>query len=621
MRIKLFAFALAFCFVGSGLAASLTGEKSLAGPVAQNESAKTACDQTRALLLIQQQVDEARSLDKPNKQIPILIRAAHLLWPRRQENARAIFANALDLAEKHFKEKGDESREEGLLTIRLEDQRFAVMHAIAQHDAAWSKRLAERVAEETQREAAKTESRGYSPSMSEKLLNLATRLAPVDQAMAIGIARSTLRHPATPSAQHFIFTLAETNQRAADQFYEEALAANANSPIPELLYLSAYPFGSVRIIGPEALSTGFIVPPAFMPNPRLQQLLLDALIRRAEAVVKAPDQSKGNINGMSAPAQLLIAFNKLETVLPQFQPAYLERVISLKYALNQSLGPDARNEVAEVWQWQTESNDGKEFERNLEKAEREKNPVQREQYLAFAVLSMPDSESLDRLIGIVQKINDLKVREQLMNYAYFARTQKAIKDGSIDDATRLAGKVGQVDLRAYLSYEVAAASLKDLQDRSRAREILDDAQKIASKAPNTNEKARALLGIAHLYAKFDSIRAFEVMSEAVKTINRISEPDFSSTFLLQRIEGNGFGHYSSYDVEGFSIENAFRLLAPYDFDGALLLAKYLEDKLLRAMATLALSAACSENLEDPQKQDESKKPAKPAASDDKKRNP
>lgn len=107
------------------------------------------------------------------------------------------------------------------------------------------------------------------------------------------------------------------------------------------------------------------------------------------------------------------------------------------------------------------------------------------------------------------------------------------------------------------------------------------------------------------------------MSEAVKTINRISDPDFSNTFLLQRIEAKGFGHYSSYSVEGFSIENAFRLLAPHDFDGALLLAKSLEDKALGAMATLALSAACSDAIEKPQKQ----KPAKPAARDNKKRNP
>ena len=563
MRIKLFAFALAFSLVGSNFAAPFT-------PASQNENAKLDCDQTRALLLIQQQVEAAKSIDKPDKQILILIRAAHLLWPRRQENARAVFANAFDLAEKYFKEKGDESRKEGLLTIRLWDQRFAVMYAIAQRDPAWSKRLAERVAEETQREvermadevkreAEKTENRGYS--LSEKLLGLAAQLAPIDQPTAIGIARITLRYPPTLFLR-FIFTLAETDQQAADQFYEEALAAYANSPISEFLYLSAYPFGSGRIIGPYAMSTGFRVPPAFLPNPKLQQLLLDALIRRAEAIVKAPEQvAEGDIYDMSAPAQLLVAFNKLETMLPQFQPSYLERVISLKHALNWSLGSDEQKEAAESWQSQVESNDGKGFERNLEKAEREKDPSQREQHLAFAVLSMPDSESTDRLIGIVQKIDEPKVREQLTNYVYFNRAQKAIKDGSIDDATRLAGKVNQLDLRAYLSYEIASASLKNLQDRSRAREILDDAQKIAAKAPNTNEKARALLGIAHLYAKFDNIRAFEVMSEAVKTINRISEPDFSNTFLLQRIEGKGFGHYSSYSVEGFSIENAFRLLS------------------------------------------------------------
>src|SRR3954469_3932735 len=97
----------------------------------QTENAQMNCDTPRALLLVGQQVEEARNLDNPNKQIPVLIRAAELLWPRQPKNARDIFANTFDLAERRFKEKGDETRLEGRVFLQATDLRFSVMEAIA----------------------------------------------------------------------------------------------------------------------------------------------------------------------------------------------------------------------------------------------------------------------------------------------------------------------------------------------------------------------------------------------------------------------------------------------------------------------------------------------------------
>ena len=101
-----------------------------------------ACDQERGLALVEEQVDEAKTLEPPAQRIPILIRAADLLWLHREDKARAIFTDAFDLAEKQFREKGDEARREGRLMVQLPDQRFVVMSTIARHDPAWAKRLA-----------------------------------------------------------------------------------------------------------------------------------------------------------------------------------------------------------------------------------------------------------------------------------------------------------------------------------------------------------------------------------------------------------------------------------------------------------------------------------------------
>ncbi|HKS41096.1 MAG TPA: hypothetical protein VJX74_10835, partial [Blastocatellia bacterium] len=187
-----------------------------------------------------------------------------------------------------------------------------------------------------------------------------------------------------------------------------------------------------------------------------------------------------------------------------------------------------------------------------------------------------------------------KIRQQLLNWLYFKRTQKAINEGSLDDARQLSEKVEQLDLRAYLSYEIAAEALRRFEDRTRVREILDAVAAAALKTDNSNEKARTLLGISHLYSKVDHARAFEVMTDAVKTINRITDPDLNNTGLSQRIEGPQFGYLARYDVDGFSLENAFRELAPFDFDRALLVAKALENKTLRSTAVITLAAFCLE---------------------------
>ncbi len=79
--------------------------------------------------------------------------------------------------------------------------------------------------------------------------------------------------------------------------------------------------------------------------------------------------------------------------------------------------------------------------------------------------------------------------------------------------------------------------LKRFNDRRRAGEILETALAVALKAWHTNEKARALLGITHLYSSFDRLRAFEVADEAIKTINYLGKPDFSRTSIIQRVLG------------------------------------------------------------------------------------
>src|SRR5207245_2599399 len=84
---------------------------------------------------------------------------------------------------------------------------------------------------------------------AEKLLGMASALLSSDQTAALGFAANSLRYPATLSLPAFLYKLAPINRSGADQFYQEALAAYANAPMDQFLYLSSYPFGNNREAG------------------------------------------------------------------------------------------------------------------------------------------------------------------------------------------------------------------------------------------------------------------------------------------------------------------------------------------------------------------------------------
>ena len=175
---------------------------------------------------------------------------------------------------------------------------------------------------------------------------------------------------------------------------------------------------------------------------------------------------------------------------------------------------------------------------------------------------------------------------------YFFRAEAAIKDQKLDEARKLAEKVGEIDRRAYLYLTIAEEFLKQTEDQSRARETLEEVSAAVKKAPSTIVTARSLLGLAHLFSKIDGNRSIELLGNAVSCINRLEAPDFSSEYVQIKLEGKDFGLYTGFQTSGFIPENVFREVGKEDFDGVLYQAANLADKSLRALTTLALVEPC-----------------------------
>ncbi|HWW76301.1 MAG TPA: hypothetical protein VNZ44_12970 [Pyrinomonadaceae bacterium] len=602
-----------------GAQAQPGGAQAQAGGAQSPEQApKVFCDPFHARSLVREQLSEAKSFESAVKRISLLTSAADLLWPYDQRAARDLFTEAYELAVKDFREQKDEQVRlaKGVFEQRP-DQRFVVMTAVARRDPAWARTLAEGVAEERRRaaeeakDAAATRQWDGKSKGAEDALWLAMSLLPIDRATALTLARGSFRFPASLPLMLFLFKLAETDGASADALYREALAAYADRTASDLAYLAVYPFALSHDPATVPASVYYRMPPGFSPAPQLRELFLDALFRQVERKFKTPEVAPSDPEGMpTEQAQLLTALVMLEPHIARLNPARLERAQWLKGLASAAASNSSRLRSDTFARFAHENEEEGMFARWVENADRETDAGRRAYAVASIVMAARTEDEFERAEPFLDKVGDAELRQQLAGYFYFLWTQAEVKEGQLDEATRLSKKVGELDYRALLLFEIAEAALKRRDDRSRADELLDSVYADALKAKDTPEKARALLGVASLYTSFDVPRAAQVLRSAVKVIDTLPEPDFSSDSVGRQLGNEAFTVYAVHSLPGIRLGNVFRELGARDFGSALSAANELSDKYLRATAVFALASKC---LEESEKQNKENKAAPPPA--------
>ncbi|MGI9069304.1 MAG: hypothetical protein ACR2HX_23250 [Pyrinomonadaceae bacterium] len=580
-------FALFAAFAGTPLTAQGQSQKK-----AVTVPASSLCNQESALEIIKQQMDATRTFDDRVQRIAVLITTADLLWPYQNDKARAAFIEAFDLGRQEFKEKGDEVVREGKgLMADKPDPRYTVINAIAKRDLAWARKLMGQMLMEATTEAKEEAGKGAEQEIktAEKLFEVAFSLLDSNQAAAATFARSTFRYPATLYLPMFLYRLTARNRQAADQFYQEALKAYANAPMERFLYLSSYPFGNDREAGEMPGYTIYKLPDAFAPSPALQRQFVQLLLRRAQQLVDNPVETPSG-RGFSETGQVWLALTNLEKQIAESLPDLAPAAEQARATVYAQLPQNSQRRVGQVISARHAPK--KSFDEQVEAAEKNPDVDRRDQQLVFALTGDSGSESLERVLAVVDKISDSSVRQPLLNWLYFVRSQRAVKDKKFEEARKLAAKVEELDQRAHLYLSIAQESLKQNPDQTQAQEMLEEVVASAAKAPPTIVRVRVQLGVAHLYTKLDMNRAIALMGEAVKSINQIDQADFSVQYVTRKIEGKTFGSYANFNTPGFSPETAFQELGKLDFDGMLSQASNLSNKSLRAKTTLALIKPC-----------------------------
>src|SRR5678816_2247765 len=140
------------------------------------------------------------------------------------------------------------------------------------------------------------------------------------------------------------------------------------------------------------------------------------------------------------------------------------------------------------------------FAEQVEAAEKLTDVGRRDQGLTFAVTGSSKDEPVDNVLSVIDKISESSIRDALVNWVYYFRSQALIKDKNFSEARKFASKVTELDQRAYLYTRITEESLKANEDLTEVREMLNEVANQISKAPKTIVSARALLALARLYS-------------------------------------------------------------------------------------------------------------------------
>ena len=565
------------------------------------------CSRENVLEMIRQQIDVSRTLNNTPRRISLLIRAADLLWPYQQDKARAVFTEAFDLAsesEKEIREKGQQSI---ILRMETPDQRYVVVCAVAARDSAWAKELTAGLLKQSDDSELPATRSSFEKLLSgTRLLDSAHKLIATDVNAALALARASLNYPASFLLTRFLYRLSEVNQQAADQFYAEALAAYAEKPMREFLYLQAYPFAWSETLNTPAFSF-HEAPAKFVTNQALQRQFMQVMLRRASQALEAPldeGDTYRDPSGTLTPGtvHLLEGLVKLEPQIRSSLPDLAAPVAQAREKLLVALPVETQKLLLQPGR-EISAPAQETFDERVDAALKVSDVNERENLIANAVMSeSSEKETLTSVIQTIEKISDSTLRAHLLESLYFERAITAIKAKRFDEAEKLTAKVEGFEQRAFLHVEIA----KGLLNRGdSAQEILDNAVTEAKKAGATIFAARALLTASNLYAKIDLNQSISVLAEAINCINRIESPDFfvDDQSLVKTLgrKSRGGRHAGEYRfrfyMPALDPESAFREIAKLDFDTALSQSSSLTDKFQRAMSTLGLADVCLQQVQ------------------------
>lgn len=566
---------------------------------AQRKQPKSEVDKEReqrratAVLMLQALAVDARSYaDKPLR-ARVQARIADVIWTQDQEAARALFRRAWDIAEMLDEESptllAPGQRSTGARPRPRARLRREVLQLAARRDfklgeeflARMTKDVGETKTETTQLSIAEINERLIIAGQLEEQNNIERALQFADPALTVVSERSI----------RFLVEVRDKNAAAADQRFMSLLLnadTDPNSDANTVSLLTSYVFSPsvYLVVSRSGIPSSNTYPSRLTQqiNPTIRKTLFEVAARILLRPLQQIDQSSAGRAGTHFIASRLLPL--FERFAPQFVGP-----ISAHLA---SMGP----EIAQ----KTSSNGEIDMNRGLtgtdrpsvddelkDRLDRARNVDERDRAYAFAAMSAADAAD-PRARDLVDKIEDSETRKGIKTFVDYNLIGGLIRNKHADEALSQIRKSDlPITLRARFLTSVGALIVKN--DRTRAIELFNEALTDARRLEQTSDQAYLLLALLSQFSQIDPVRTWELSSETIKAVNRVSDFTGENSDTALTLEGKFSIRLTTQLASPTDLAEVFQSLGSENFYQALDASKTFVGDAPKAIAMIAVARA------------------------------
>jgi hypothetical protein len=345
---------------------------------------------------------------------------------------------------------------------------------------------------------------------SELLIQTALQLASINPAQAQRLGLLSLSGGRVPvDFGRLLFALANVSRSQSDALFRAALATLRRRDF-------GYDSALISLVNYVFTSDGTLDSNATMADAQLlANYFVDSAWRQTRGASSLPEASASfynfvEVRGLSivsryAPERVPELQGQMRELAARLSPAQVESTAQMRVTQQQQIAVSNRNSY--------------DLDEQIERAEKEKDVQVRDSLLNRIAHSLMRLDN-EKALKVAAMIEDAEVRASAEDDINLVRIQQLLATKSYEDARKTALKFNRTELQAKLLVEIAGKVIKENNDTGRAGELLTEAAAITSRAEPSPDKLAAFLAIAQQFARFDSIRGFEILNNAIKTVNQ-----------------------------------------------------------------------------------------------------
>jgi hypothetical protein len=556
-----------------------------------------------ALSLLNDTVDQCRTLENPEPRAALSSRALELLWRYDEQKARAVYGRIIDELISSYEAQVRDSGAQSQATDKFGSSLIIALRSFSKLDAAAAavalRKYHKIRTESIQQKPSSTSSLAETLSLAKESLGMSTN-------ESVAIASAVLDIGVPSGFPQYLNDLRNVDSVLADTLFRKALAVLSGrtySPV-QAIFLSAYPFDESPLIYPVVLAengkyqTGTVTMPLIQSQSPADASLPGAYLDAAWTFLAPEFAELGTITNRDTGyiAQCFFLTKKLTIYAAQYgldpsgrwalldhnaeiavrktdvDPSYLAEVEG--YA--QRLATHSHN------LFQLDSGAAE-----LEQAGSERDPQKRRLLIACATVHMTFTGKYLEAQMKLRDIDDLGLRQQIADYVNFQASRSAIESGDWSEVSRMTANIESRPARVLILLEAASAAV-EARSKEKAIEYATDALSLVPKFDDKNDEASALVAAASILFAFDPVGARQALSQAKNAINRA--PDYKGS----EWRVNFPGPECIPAVEGLrnsTIDYCFNHAAKDDWFGAIGVANDISSKELRLRARIAACMA------------------------------